>query len=137
MTNPNAAKGARWERDVRTFLAAVFGKLVRRPHQEGFKDVGDLHLGPFVLQCKDVSGLSLPGAIRDAEKQAGHAGEPFGVVAHKVRGKGAAEATVSMSLATFRSLAAELIDLRKAAHELEVIKGALNYPTASREDHRS
>ena len=104
MTNPNKAKGDRWERAVMAYLAEEFGRQVRRPHQEGFKDVGDLHLSPFALQCKDVAGLSLPATIRAAELQATHAEEQFGVVVHKVRGKGAAEGVVSMSLRTFRDL---------------------------------
>lgn len=108
MTNPNKAKGDRWELAVMRFLADWFGRLVRRPHQEGFKDVGDLHLSPFILQCKDVANLSLPATIRAAELQATHAGEPFGVVVHKVRGKSAEDGTVSMSLRTFRAVVKRL-----------------------------
>lgn len=108
MTNPNKAKGDRWERAVMEYLAIAFGRLVRRPHQEGFRDVGDLHLSPFIIQCKDVAGLSLPATIRAAEAQAVNAEEAFGVVAHKVRGKSAAEGTVSMSLATFRDVVERL-----------------------------
>lgn len=108
MTNPNKAKGDRWELDVTRYLAEEFNRQVRRPHQEGYKDVGDLHLSPFALQCKDVAGLSLPATIRAAELQAGHAEEPFGVVVHKVRGKNVADGTVSMSLRTFRALAKRL-----------------------------
>lgn len=115
MTNPNKAKGDRWELAVMAFLALVFGRLVRRPHQEGYKDVGDLHLSPFILQCKDVANLSLPATIRAAELQAGHAGEPFGVVVHKVRGKPAAEGVVSMSLATFRDVVKRLADAEASA----------------------
>lgn len=115
MTNPNKAKGDRWERMIIVYLAAVFGRLVRRPRQEGFKDVGDIHLSPFIIQAKDVAGLSLPATIRAAELQAGHAQELYGVVAHKVRGKGAAEGVVSMSLATFRALANDLITAKEKA----------------------
>jgi hypothetical protein len=115
MANPNKAKGDAWERSVMAYLAEEFGRQVRRPHQEGYKDVGDLHLSPFALQCKDVAGLSLPATIRAAELQAGHAEEPFGVVAHKVRRKNVADGTVSMSLRTFRAVAARLQEAEEDA----------------------
>jgi len=57
VTNPIAAKGARFERDIRAFLSAVFGKLVRRPRQEGVRDVGDIHLSPLAVQPTDRDNL--------------------------------------------------------------------------------
>jgi hypothetical protein len=34
------------------FLAEVHGRQVRRTHQEGYEDVGDIHLSPFVIRAK-------------------------------------------------------------------------------------
>lgn len=108
MTSANKAKGSAWERAVRTFLAETFGRQVRRPHAEGFLDVGDLHLDPFVLQCKNEARITLSSYVRDAEIQAERAEQPFGVAVVKQRGKGAAEGYVVMSLRTFRDVAARL-----------------------------
>jgi hypothetical protein len=119
MTSANAAKGARWELAVVRYLAEVFGRDARRPHQEGFKDVGDIHLSPFAIQAKDVAALSLPAAIRDSEKQAGHADESYGVVVHKVRGKGPEDAVVSMSLRQFRDIVSALRDAEYNTWRLE------------------
>lgn len=104
MANANAAKGARWERAVRDFLKEVFGRLVLRPHQEGFVDVGDLHLSPFVLQAKDEARHTFASYVDDAEKQAVAAGEPFGVAVVKRRNVNVSRAYVVMSLATFRAV---------------------------------
>lgn len=106
MTSPNAAKGARWELDIVRYLADTFGRLVRRPHQEGFKDVGDIHLSPFVLQAKNYADATaaLRFGVLGAEQQARHAEETYGVAVIKRRGKGAADAYVAMRLETFRAL---------------------------------
>lgn len=72
MANANAAKGSRWERQLRDELRAR-GLRVYRPRQEGFEDVGDLHAGPFVIQAKDWRSWEaairegLDGAVRQAE----------------------------------------------------------------------
>lgn len=102
MTHPNAAKGKRWESAVRDFLRPTFGRRVIRPTQEGYRDVGDLHVPLFVLQCKDETWIDLPGYLRAAERQRIHAGERFSAAVVKARGKPAADGYVVMSLATFR-----------------------------------
>lgn len=78
MANPQKAKGTRWESDV-TALLREAGLKVYKPRQEGFRDVGDVHAPPFVLQAKAyrdlVAGLreGLSGAVVQVE----HAGEGF------------------------------------------------------------
>lgn len=116
MTSANAAKGKRWELAFRKFLALTFGRLVRHPHQEGFIDVGDLHLSPFALQLKDEARHNFASYVRDAEKQAAAAEELFGVAVVKQRGKGAEDAYVVMSGRTFRDLVKYLHDLAEDAH---------------------
>lgn len=110
MPNPNGAKGARFELDVFRYLSETFGRQVRRPHNEGFKDVGDLHLSPFAIQAKNYADVAaaLNVGVAGAELQAVHAEEPFGVAVIKKRGAPIAEARVAMSLRTFRDLVARL-----------------------------
>lgn len=111
MPNPNGAKGNAHERAVRTYLADRFGRAVRRPRQEGFIDVGDIHLSPFALQAKNWADTTaaLNVGVRDAEKQALAAEEDYGVAVIKKRGANVAEARVAMTLRTFRRLAARLL----------------------------
>lgn len=106
MTSANKAKGSRWELDIVRYLAERFGRKVRRPHAEGFEDVGDIHLSPFVLQAKNYSDVAtaLRVGVEGAEIQASRAEERYGVAVIKRRGKGAADAYVAMSLETFRDL---------------------------------
>lgn len=99
MANPNKRQGTSWESAVRDHLNRVLGLVdekgklrhpfnglnVRRPAQEGAKDVGDVHAAPFVLEAKDVTRPTVPTWIRQAEVEAVHAGFPFGVVVHKLR----------------------------------------------------
>lgn len=110
MTSANAAKGKAFERDVMRYLAEVFGRLVRRPHAEGFLDIGDLHLSPFVIQAKNFANTAhaLDAGVSGAERQAFHADEPFGVAVIKKRGANVSEARVAMSLRTFRDVVKRL-----------------------------
>jgi len=102
MSNANAARGARWEVAVFNFLLKLFGRArVARPHQEGYEDVGDLHLAPFALQLKDEQKITLSSYVNDAEKQAKAAELPFGAAVVKQRTKGVGRAYVVMSLDTF------------------------------------
>jgi hypothetical protein len=117
MANLNKAKGDRFELAITRYLAEVFGRQVRRPHQEGFRDVGDIHLSPFVLQAKDYSDVAtaLRVGVSGAEVQAVHAEEPYGVAVIKRRGKSAEHAYVAMSLSTFRAVVKRLRDAEEAA----------------------
>lgn len=126
MTSANKAKGARWELDIVRFLAAVFGRLVRRPHAEGFADVGDIHLSPFVLQAKNYADVAtaLRVGVEGAEIQAKRAGELYGVAVIKRRGKGASDAYVAMSLTAFRELVADYHALADTAAKYGIRYGA-------------
>ena len=109
MTNANAAKGARFEKTVLDFLRDLFGRhRVIRPHQEGFVDVGDLHLEPFALQLKDETRHTFSSYVDDAEKQALAAEMPFGAAIVKRRKLGTGRAYVVMSLNTFARLVERL-----------------------------
>jgi len=126
VSNPNGAKGKAFERDVMRFLADVFGRLVRRPHAEGFEDVGDLHLSPFVLQAKNYANVAtaLTAGVAGAEIQAQRAEEPFGVAVIKKRNAPIAEARVAMSLRTFRAIVRRLHSAEDtlAAHRPDLLR---------------
>lgn len=111
MSNPNAAKGSRWERSGLDFLKEVFGRSAIRPRQEGYIDVGDIHISPFALQFKDEAKHNFSSYVNDAEKQAAAAGEPFGAAVVKRRRYSVDKAYVVMSFGVFRAL---LIRLRRA-----------------------
>lgn len=110
MTSANAAKGKDHELKTVRYLAEVFGRRAHRPHAEGFRDVGDVHLEPFVIQAKNWKDTTaaLNEGLKGAELQAGHAGLPFGVVVIKKRGANIAEARVAMTLRSFRDLVERL-----------------------------
>lgn len=103
MSNPNKAKGTRAETEVTNYLREA-GLRAFKPRQEGHKDVGDIHVGPFTLQVKNYP-RDLLGAIRDAVKgytvQRGHAGLPFGAGVVKRPRLPISEAYVVIRLADF------------------------------------
>jgi hypothetical protein len=114
VVNPSKARGTRWESAIRDYLNGVLGyshptdwRLVKRQAQEGAKDVGDLHAWPFILEAKDVKSPAVPTWLRQAEAEAVNAGFPYGVVIHKVRGKGPALARVHITDETYRRLGTE------------------------------
>lgn len=125
MANPSKARGTAWESAIRDFTNAFLGlykdgwrdlpasqrflnmldwRNVRRQAQEGAKDVGDLHAWPFILEAKDVKSPAVPTWLRQAEAEAVNAGFPYGVVIHKVRGKGPGMARVHITAETYDRL---------------------------------
>jgi hypothetical protein len=112
------AKGTRWEtalvRALSAFFAGLFGLAPRRVAQEGFTDSGDLHgISPFIAQAKDWK--SWEAAIREgldgAERQKGHAGEPYGVAFVKRARRSVGEGYAVMTVATWARV---LLRLRRA-----------------------
>ncbi len=115
MANPNKAKGTAWESEIRDYLNRFLGLVdddaritnpfsamnVRRPAQEGARDVGDVHAAPFVLEAKNTAGSAVPTWIRQAEIEAVHAGFPYGVVVQKARGRRTRWGRVHVSVRTW------------------------------------
>ncbi|MEW2034917.1 hypothetical protein AB0901_31000 [Streptomyces roseifaciens] len=96
---------------MRDYLNKVLGTThpfdvyaARRPAQEGARDVGDVHVVPFVLECKNTARPAIPAWLRQAEVEAAHAGFPFGVVVQKVRGSSAAAGRVHVSVRTWTQI---------------------------------
>jgi hypothetical protein len=118
VANPAKARGTRWESTIRDFLNGVLEysrptdwRLIKRQAQEGAKDVGDLHAWPFVLEAKDVKSPAVPTWLRQADTEAVNAGFPYGVVIHKVRGKGPGVSRVHITQATYDRLTRDCPDV--------------------------
>nr|BEK66814.1 hypothetical protein KPHV_40410 [Kitasatospora purpeofusca] len=115
MANPNKRQGTSWESALRDHLNRTLGLVdekgklrnpfsglnVRRPAQEGSRDVGDVHAVPFVLEAKDVTRPTVPTWIRQAEAEAVNAGFPYGVVIHKLRRANVARGRVHFGIRTW------------------------------------
>ena len=114
MANPNKAKGTRWESDVTNYLRS-HGLPAVKPRQEGNEDVGDIHVGRFVLQCKDWRDVTaatregVEGAARQSVARANRAGTPWAwfppVAVVKRARKGTGDGYVTMTLETVAVLA--------------------------------
>jgi len=100
--NPNGDRGRRWEKALTDYLRLRLGRqTVVKPRQEGYVDVGDVHVSPFVIQAKDEASHNFSGYINDAEKQAAAAEEFYGAAVVKRRRYGTAHAYVVFTLRTF------------------------------------
>ena len=85
MSNPNKAKGTRFESSIRD-LAQARGHRAIRPAQMGAGDLGDVHIdGLLCVQAKDVARWSVAGWLEDAREQADRADLPFCAVVMKKR----------------------------------------------------
>lgn len=115
VANPNKQRGTQWESAVRDYMNAELGLVdgdnrfinpasamnVRRMAQMGPLDIGDVHAVPFVLECKNTARVSVPGFLRQAEREARNAGLPHGVAVVKVRGAGTASGRVYFTIGTW------------------------------------
>lgn len=110
MSNPQKAKGTRWETAVVRFLRDR-GLYAYKPRQEGFRDVGDIHVPPFVLQAKDWKDVL--GALREgtdgARVQRVNAGLPYGAAVIKRARRPIEDAYVVIRLGDFPDLVRDLI----------------------------
>jgi hypothetical protein len=105
MTNPNKAKGDRFALELMRYLPEDHGRQVRRPHQEGYEDVGDIHLSLFVIQAKNCRNVTetLNVGLAGAQVQDVRAEKPYRV-AVKRRGKSAEHAYIAMTAVNFRNI---------------------------------
>ena len=102
MTNPNKAKGTRWEVAVAAFLRTSGFSEVFRMAQGGEHDAGDIGgLPDWALECRDTARIDLAGDVRDAEMRAVHKGCRFGAAVIKKRGASTSDGYVVMSLGLF------------------------------------
>ena len=60
MANPNKAKADQFERDCQDYLRSHGFIYAERRKAGGGKDVGDLYLPGYVIECKNAGQLRLP-----------------------------------------------------------------------------
>lgn len=111
MSNPNKARGTRFEVAIVDFLQKA-GLLAWAPRQFGPVDIGDVHVPPFVIQAKDYADLlaAFRDGVEGARAQKGPAKMPFGVAVVKRRRKPIEDAYVVMRLGDFPELVRALND---------------------------
>lgn len=100
-SNPSKQKGTAWEGLVRDFLVTHHNPAVHRNVQMGRADIGDLS-GYYLhaVEAKAERTITLPEYIKQANREAGHAGEPFGCAVVKRRNANVADGYVVRDLAT-------------------------------------
>lgn len=103
--------GARFERQVADYLAATLDDRIDRRVKTGALDKGDIggvrdsHGNRIVIECKNVTRLSLPDWTKEAQQEAINDGALVGVVAHKRTGVAdPAKQWVTMTLEDFVKL---------------------------------
>lgn len=105
MANPAKAKGTAFETAIYRFLQDA-GLFAYKPRQEGHKDIGDVHVPPFVIQAKNYKDIpaALRAGVEGAAIQKRNARMPFGVAVIKRARKPIEEAYVVMRLGDFPEL---------------------------------
>ncbi|WP_030962635.1 hypothetical protein [Streptomyces sp. NRRL S-378] len=101
MANPNKAKGTAFESLVVAYLREHHNPAAHRNVQTGAKDIGDID-GYYLhaLEAKAEKTITLSDYIAQANREAIHAGQPFGCAVVKRRMKGVGDAYVVRDLAT-------------------------------------
>ncbi|MFJ6720529.1 hypothetical protein [Streptomyces sp. NPDC091259] len=101
MANPSKAKGTAFESALVAYLRDHHNPDARRNVQMGRLDIGDID-GYYLhaLEAKAEKEITLSSYIAQANREAIHAGQPFGCAVVKRRMKGAADAYVVRDLAT-------------------------------------
>jgi len=107
--NRAKAKGTAWETAIVRFLQGC-GLGARRKVQTGRVDTGDIHVGRFTLEAKDVAKIELASFVDQAEREAEAAGTDFGAAVVKRRRHGVEKAYVVMSLEQLARIMEELGD---------------------------
>lgn len=108
MSNPNKARGTRWETSVERYLKDEGFKVYRQPLR-GKADCGDIHIGDsVVVECKSQQRHSFAEWLDEAETEASNAGLDVGIVwAHRRGFASPADGYVVMSGRTLAYLLRE------------------------------
>ncbi|MFB7479524.1 hypothetical protein ACFUEM_08760 [Streptomyces anulatus] len=101
MANASKAKGTTWESALVAYLREHHNPGARRNVQMGAKDIGDID-GYYLhaLEAKAERTITLSSYIAQANKEAVHAGQPYGCAVVKRRMKGTADGYVVRDVAT-------------------------------------
>ncbi|WP_326742618.1 hypothetical protein [Streptomyces sp. NBC_01768] len=101
MANPSKAKGTAWESQIVGYLRDHHNDAAHRNVQMGRLDIGDID-GYYLhaLEAKAEKEIKLSSYIAQANREAAHAGQPFGCAVVKRRMKGVADGYVVRDVAT-------------------------------------
>ncbi|MET9126944.1 hypothetical protein [Streptomyces sp. NPDC004528] len=115
MPNPSKAKGTAWESLIVGYLREHHNPDARRNVQMGAKDIGDID-GYYLhaTEAKAEKSITLSDYIAQANREAVHAGQPFGCAVVKRRMKGVADGYVVRDVATDVRLMNRLRDMEAA-----------------------
>lgn len=113
MSSANKRRGTMFERAIEGYLLEEGLSATRLP-RAGSKDIGDLHAmiknrEYLVIEAKARKSLNISEWLSEAEVEAENHEARYGrpthpVVIHKARGRGIADARVTMTLASFVAL---------------------------------
>lgn len=122
MANPMKQKGTSFETAVVRYLVDR-GIPAYRKVQTGKKDTGDIGIhgdDNFTIEAKNRKAYAFGEYVEQANKEAYHAGSPFGVAVVKRNGVGdVARSFAVMDLETLTDIMLELEALREEISELE------------------
>ncbi|MER7922137.1 hypothetical protein ABTY96_03200 [Streptomyces sp. NPDC096057] len=114
-STPAKAKGTAWESDIVGYLREQHNPGARRNVQMGARDIGDVD-GYYLhaLEAKAEKTITLADYIAQANREAVHAGQPFGCAVVKRRMKGVADGYVVRDLRTDVRLLNRMRDMEDA-----------------------
>ncbi|MFI9123837.1 hypothetical protein ACIGW0_31350 [Streptomyces bikiniensis] len=101
MSNPAKAKGTAWESLFTAYLREHHNPGAHRNVQMGSRDIGDV-AGYYLhaVEAKAEKTITLSDYIAQANREAVHAGQPFGCAVVKRRMKGVADGYVVRDVRT-------------------------------------
>ncbi|MEW1551399.1 hypothetical protein [Streptomyces tsukubensis] len=101
MANPSKAKGTAWESAWTTYIREHHNPDAHRNVQMGVKDIGDVN-GYYLhaAELKAEKAITLASYIEQANREAVHAGQPYGCAVVKRRMKGVADGYVVRDVRT-------------------------------------
>ncbi|WP_432157808.1 hypothetical protein [Streptomyces sp. bgisy153] len=114
-SNPSKQKGTAWESALVAYLREHHDPGVHRNVQMGARDIGDL-AGYYLhaVEAKAEKTITLADYIAQANREAIHAGQPFGCAVVKRRMKGVADGYVVRDVRTDVRLINRLRDMEEA-----------------------
>ncbi|WNI28616.1 hypothetical protein [Streptomyces sp. ITFR-6] len=115
----NKAKGTAWESLIVAYLREHHNPSAHRNVQMGRLDIGDISgLYLHALEAKAEKTITLSDYIKQANREAINAGEPFGCAVVKRRMKGVADGYVVRDVATDVRLMNRLKDAEEILRDI-------------------
>ncbi|WP_228973435.1 hypothetical protein [Streptomyces sp. DH12] len=120
MANPSKAKGTTWEAALVAYLREHHNPAAHRNVQMGRLDIGDIS-GYYLhaLEAKAEKSITLADYIAQANREAVHAGQPFGCAVVKRRMKGTADGYVVRDVRTDVRLMNRMRDMEEALQDVD------------------